>query len=60
MGLKFLICRHALGRLQEPLEIPDRSALSSCIQATPERGGHGFQFFERKLIAVAVQPLQVL
>jgi hypothetical protein len=57
--LKFLVLRYALKRFAEFLEIADRSAASSGIQPAPDGLGHLTERFERKLVAVAVQPLQI-
>jgi hypothetical protein len=58
--LKFLISPHALGRLAEFVELAERWATSAGIQPAPDRRGHFAQRVEGKLVAVTVQPVQIL
>jgi hypothetical protein len=58
--LKFLILRHSLRRLPEFLEIAERLAASPGSQPAPDHFGHFAQRFEGKLVAVTVQPVQIL
>jgi hypothetical protein len=56
--LKILVRRYTLKRLREFFDIAERLSASDSQPAT-DRLGHFPQLIERKLIAMAVQPLQV-
>jgi hypothetical protein len=57
--LEFLILRYAFRSLPEFLQIAERFAASSGREPAPDHLGHLTERFERKLVAVAVQPLQI-